>query len=1786
MILTKKLVTHSIFLLLTVVISSCVQKAAENKAKCGEYEGFDAVTRTCYALSSKPTPPVATLKKTTLSAQGAKRVLLSYYDAGQDLALSCKANLSTGLNTTMLLVAPNITDSTYFTVYDQMMSATSGLLAYSDFSSLAAPTLPTAYDLIKATYNVDTVKSLSTGLYGALRNLSTAASVVTPSTAGATAAFELYQMRLEEFTSAHQAVVGNCACYGGECYTVVVPKDKASGVSGFTYTVTDKDGESNIAAVEATISPLSPTNYQFHPVALSVLKTLTERDNNYVNSPSDYIVQPSETITLGSGIFDFTTISQGAYTFVGTKDCTSGNCYGVTESGGRVYGCMDLYLSSGPTDNICYYRPVSFDTNNASLVPTRATLTRLNSPNNDYGANSLNFAAKTIGRYGNNISVQFIDIRSANLTNFDSTASKMQVFGYVNNLYGDAYVRVDYNKIKVFYKKDITTLAQIKSVIDLHEQAKHLVDVTITGNANDTGNFSLISQVTPPIFSLSGGLDFDNFNYAVSNGVNTSTSIASASISMTAANDPAMVPIEYDGLTTIQTIALAEDQATATSFDVEFKDVDSAIADFTFHAKIFDPAYITSGTCRTDITVAQFNAIYPVMPYPELPYAGNPEMDLTIGAGFTSAGYDSRGIQIFRKNLSVQPYNDFSGMACLYYYVVDHDGRASKVQVVKLNVTAVNDAPLLGTINNTTYPRHKLTTELPATSAVMTMNEDLAGSPNEYTRRYYMQAGGGMWENAQTVSYSLTLTGQALVVGGVQLPKCEGYTAITSLVGTFVTNNLYYNTTTKLCYKATSTSALELYPSVTLIKVQDVGVTTSEAVSGVYDLVVIPAKDRSGTGNVRITLNDAQGINNTKIYDVPVDVIYQNDPPYFLTSPTLVETVEGGYAMAGPFQVDEDEASTADEDAQNMTIEVSSDNANILPASPANIKLFYDLNDNDFEDSGEAITPTGMVFDLNDLGQDSKLHKFYLKLNPIAGQSGNANITVKATDSEGLSTSRTFSLVVYPIAALHKGWVNIKAVGIKTNKNHEPVETTLDTSNYTTSTSDLKCNFNKSTDDYSCNGNNCTGTVPPHSTVTADSADVLYWDSSNKKCYISSAQGLSNWEEFNTSCPVTRATGACLDGTSKVKNCVVSAPPTSSIANQYYYNKNDKTCYYAKDKATSSPTWRTYMPSKVTLEWNASLIVVNGMSGVNIVGYNVYRREVNSDYDFSANGHLRINSTDTMTITGTTTRTFTDTTAIAGKTYYYVVRPVVNALTSKKFVVPTSEVYSEVRLIAPQPNYAFVHRWMINQEICKSMNITEDTTAHKIDPINNFRCQYVGPGRTDTNGSNLVEASFYDIGMDMMVDTQEMGCSYSKAPKCTADGCVGMGAPVTNVNNEAGDLWYNRSAGTCHVLTGSGWSDINDNALYTVVSGNRLIVEQSITATPDSIHNAQTALNPALTNITKNNAKAICQARDIAAFEDLATPPTMANLPNRKEFVAYSAHRLDQNSSTRKSMEQGSSLNAASVCNGSSANGLESKFIDSAIPQNALMYTIAGTKSSQIRSLHTGSIPWEDNKSTKECVSRYGIQDVYGNVAEWNDETFACLRDFSGTDIFSCIAETASASLRSGFKTNDFLVNGHAYGFDGAVGPHIATQFITSYQYHNKLYNGSRFSLPMGVPLNDSILTYDSPSDADSLPDFAAGLDWFLNIGNSSGILTENLHEDGMILFRNDPGILAGDATTYMRHMASGGSYISSTYPGRFSMWFLGDGLAEEKSSEIGFRCMLQIPDSAYSNDMYHTYDY
>lgn len=817
---------------------------------------------------------------------------------------------------------------------------------------------------------------------------------------------------------------------------------------------------------------------------------------------------------------------------------------------------------------------------------------------------------------------------------------------------------------------------------------------------------------------------------------------------------------------------------------------------------------------------------------------------------------------------------------------------------------------------------------------------------------------------------------------------------------------------------------------------------------------ITPAADQSGAGiNIILTVTDGT-LTSTAGFSLTVTAV--DDPPTFTTSMIMADTNEGGMVVAGPLKIDEDAGSTTDEDAQSIQISsIVSDNASVLPSassprSTSSIRIFYDLNDNGVEDSGEE---RDLNVDLETVGtDDAHAHNFYLKLYPVAGISGNANLTLTTTD--GLTPiTTTFSLIVHPVAALHGGWSNIKAVGIKTDKTGAPA-----------ADADVQCNYNKSTDTKACNANqNCTGTASPTATIIPDAANVIYWDSSNKKCYRSTGTTIFSWVDFKTTCPLVR-NALCTGG-----NCISAAPSVPTTVGEYYYNTSSG-CYIST--GTSLVTdWISYVPSKVTLSWNAFTVTGSGAdSAVTVYGWNVYRREAGYDYDFKS-GFLKTTSTDTMTISSASTRTFTDTTAVAGKVYYYLVRPVDS--TTRHLTISTPEVFSEVRVLAPTANYAFVHRWMANQEICNSMHMTTSTT-NKVDPTKNYRCPFTGPG--DDNGCNYTKIAtacdgsscigsalpaalsggsplnalfyntsdstcykntvdggatwvaqaathYYDIGKDMLVDISEAGCPYTAAPACTSNGCIGIGSPTSlGLSASTNNIYYDRSSGACYINidNSTGWNS------YNVATAPQILAASA---------KVNTALNPPLTNLSQAQSSLVCSNRSIATPTANLTSmgTTTPLLPSKKEFIAYSSAPVGVLDTVITAMEEGFSLNVQSRCNSSSANGLETAYSDSNIPSTSFIYSVPGTSSSGIRSLYTGSVPWVSNYSTETCSSRYGIQDVYGNVAEWVKDSMTCNESPSviTTDMTIGATTAAVASITKFPSTGSLLIGTEEIDYTG-----------------------------------------------------------------------------------------------------------------------------------------------------------
>jgi hypothetical protein len=156
--------------------------------------------------------------------------------------------------------------------------------------------------------------------------------------------------------------------------------------------------------------------------------------------------------------------------------------------------------------------------------------------------------------------------------------------------------------------------------------------------------------------------------------------------------------------------------------------------------------------------------------------------------------------------------------------------------------------------------------------------------------------------------------------------------------------------------------------------------------------------------------------------------------------------------------------------------------------------------------------------------------------------------------------------------------------------------------------------------------------------------------------------------------------------------------------------------------------------------------------------------------------------------------------------------------------------------------------------------------------------------------------------------------------------------------------------------------------------------------------------------------------------------------------MVYAAAPYQMTDSLVTDMEQGFSLNVQSRCNSSSANGLEVAFSDSPIPSTSYIYSLAGTASSGIKSLYSGSIPWVNDFSTESCSSRYGVQDVYGNVAEWMQDKMTCNNSATTTTLnnggavgigATSITVTSAASLS---KNTTILIESERMRITGIVG--------------------------------------------------------------------------------------------------------------------------------------------------------
>ncbi len=545
--------------------------------------------------------------------------------------------------------------------------------------------------------------------------------------------------------------------------------------------------------------------------------------------------------------------------------------------------------------------------------------------------------------------------------------------------------------------------------------------------------------------------------------------------------------------------------------------------------------------------------------------------------------------------------------------------------------------------------------------------------------------------------------------------------------------------------------------------------------------------------------------------------------------------------------------------------------------------------------------------------------------------------------------------------------------------------------------------------------------------------------------------------------------------------------------------------YQTKDLTTIS-----YGEGYVYLEWNTMTVA----GGTSVASWNIYR-DIDNDGDMIGdNGTLDITATPIANIVSSQ-KYYTDIDDNAtndlteGQVYLYKVRPVAAA---NSLPMDVSESYAVARVLYPQSNWSFVHRWIINQENCTKMGKTPV-------PTQDFGCSYIGPDSTDIGGSVYYAKQVNDL----IVMSYEAGCNYSAAPNCTASGCIGTKDPnVEAYDVSNGAMYYNRDTSVCYVQTAAAtWTALNAATMATDLAGNSLA--------PTYIY------NPPITNISRDQASAYCTNMTAPSFTG-ATPGTLA-LPTKFIYNALASWDDTISDTNINNYESGSSMSTSSKCNTYDADGIS--FVDQEVPTSSFADSLPAiaSASSLSRALRTGS------DASAECISRYGIQDIIGNVSEWMQGDLTCSAD-----------DTCTTTI------NGNGVGAHDFNFDGATGPcsdsspadDVCDAVLNTFVIANKLNDATKFLLPVGLPLDAEEVALTSST-----------------IGTAAGNFSPTkLHSDSIIISADLINADAGETG----HISGGGSFATGgNSAGRYHMEATTFNGTLDIREDIGFRCYMEV---------------
>lgn len=561
--------------------------------------------------------------------------------------------------------------------------------------------------------------------------------------------------------------------------------------------------------------------------------------------------------------------------------------------------------------------------------------------------------------------------------------------------------------------------------------------------------------------------------------------------------------------------------------------------------------------------------------------------------------------------------------------------------------------------------------------------------------------------------------------------------------------------------------------------------------------------------------------------------------------------------------------------------------------------------------------------------------------------------------------------------------------------------------------------------------------------------------------------------------------------TNSTAGSLSSSGQASAIPNGSTFNGWSHIKAVGAKAAVSQASDLSATSAQVTLSWEGVTMAFGSVDS-----YNVYRATNPGSQNYSVPYASNI---------AASSRVFSDTAVSAGITYYYEIAPV----SGGQVVVPATAADSELRVIIPPSNMVLLHRWAANKEICQLAGKTIDRT-------HNYRCEkeagkVPAPG-TDENGN-------IDLGPSLFIDAFEQGCNYSYSAvepyQCESPaGCIGTHpSPQSLVRATLGSVYYSRQSGKCFVNVGGAsnmdWQEAN---LASV-------------ALRGAMGSAAPGLPP-FTNITQVKSADVCKGQSVVGLGG------SKRLLKRREHLLVSAWDSSLSDAAINTIESGVNLHTTNHCNANYASpqGNASTDIAGSVPSLAfgngdlpsslakdtlpgcLFADCSGTGVG-LRSLRTGSV------ATSACVSRYGAQDLAGNIYEFVSDQVTC-------DATACVGVAKESN--SADSTNGDL---QGVRFDDTDGPRNTISTL------GETLPG-KMQFPVGIPivganyLGDAVLT----------------------------LTAAQLHKDTFSI---------GDSSA-IRAGAAGGDFKLVLRSGRFTSNFRNDAINNfGGNSTLGFRCAI-----------------